>query len=174
MTSSALKSAAASSAPDGEAKVFTVMCGGEAFGLPIDAVQTIFRVGKITPVPMAPPEIVGLINLRGKINVATSLRLILGMPDQQNYEDALAICIERHGEQFALIVDRIGDVVTLSESARIHEPPNVDRRRAPLTAGVFHQHNEILPVLDVDVLLDFGRHQSGRTTSGHRQEGSGQ
>jgi purine-binding chemotaxis protein CheW len=165
---------APSAAPlDGEMKVFTVRSGRDKYGLPIDFIQTIFRVGKITPVPLAPLEIVGLINLRGKINTATSLRLILGAPDEGKYEGALAICIERRGEQFALIVDGIGDVVTIPESARIQEPPNTERRRASFTSGVFRLKDEILPVLDVDVLLEFDRGQH-RSASAHRQEGTSQ
>ena len=169
MTRSEARPAAAALPQQGERKVFTVRCGEDLFGLPIDFVQTIFRVGKIAPVPLAPDEIIGLINLRGRINTATSLRRILGMPDEQETRNALAICIERRGELFALIVDKIGDVVTISEDARIHDPPNVDRRRAALTSGVFRLDDSILPVLDVDSLFDFGK-PPVRGASGHRQE----
>jgi len=155
---------------EGELKVFTVVAGGETLGLPISCVQTIFRVGKITAVPMAAREIVGLINLRGKVNTATSLRLILGMPAEERREGALAICIEHRSEHFALIVDEIGDVMVVSNSTRIQEPPNIDPKRAALTAAVFRLENEILPVLDIDALLDFGR-GAARNMPANRHDG---
>jgi purine-binding chemotaxis protein CheW len=136
-------------------KVFTVLCGNAQYGLPIDAVLTIFRTQRITPAPLAPREILGLINLRGKIVTATSLRRILGLPDVGKFEDSLAICIERGDEQFALLVDDVGDVVSLSEALRVVAPPNANSRRAALTSGVFRLNDVILPVLDVDALFDF-------------------
>lgn len=154
---------------ESETKVFTVVCGGETLGLPISCVQTIFRVGKITTVPMAPREFVGLINLRGKINTATSLRRILGMPDEGQCEGSLAICIEHRSEHFALIVDEIGDVIAVPDSARIQEPPNVDPKRAALTSGVFRLENDILPVLDINALLDFKN--SNRNALANRHDG---
>ena len=154
-------------------KVFTVVCGGERLGLPIASVQTIFRVGKVTPVPKSAPEIIGLINLRGKINTAASLRRVLGMSAEgEKIENALAICIEHRSEHFALVIDEIGDVIAIPESARIEEPPNVDSRRAAVTSGVYRLEDEILPVLDVDALLDFGK--SPQTPAASRYDGERQ
>ena len=152
-----------------EMKVFTVVSGGAVYGLPIASVQTIFRIDRITPVPLAPSEIVGLINLRGKINTAASLRLILGLEDEGNYTDALAICIERRAERFALIVDDIGDVVVVSDADRVSEPPNLDPKRAALTSAVYWLKNEILPMLDIDALLEFAK--GPVWSSAHRLEG---
>jgi len=160
----------ATASEEGDIKVFTVVSGGERMGLPISCVQTIFRIGKVTSVPRASREIVGLINLRGKINTATSLRRILGMPDEKSYDNALAICIEHHDEQFALIVDEIGDVISVPSSFRIQEPPNVDPKRAAVTSGVFRLENEILPVLNIDALLDFD-HGSPRVARTSRHDG---
>ena len=49
------------------------------FGVQVEKVQEVFRYQEITKVPMAPPEIRGLINLRGQIITALDLRLLLGM-----------------------------------------------------------------------------------------------
>ena len=45
--------------------IFTVSAAGEKLGLPVSCVQTIFRISRITPIPLGPPEVVGLVNLRG-------------------------------------------------------------------------------------------------------------
>jgi purine-binding chemotaxis protein CheW len=143
-----------------QTQVFTVVCGDTSYGLPIDAVLTIFRTHAITPAPLAPPEILGLINLRGKIVTATSLRSILELPARSPV-DALAVCIEWRGEQFALIVDDVGDVVSVSEACRIPDPPNESGRRGSLASGVYHLNEMILPVLDVEVLFDFEKRSEG-------------
>ena len=57
--------------------LLTVMAGAETFGLPISHIQTIFHIGAITPVPLGPPSILGLVNLRGSIIPALSLRWCL-------------------------------------------------------------------------------------------------
>jgi purine-binding chemotaxis protein CheW len=55
-------------------RCFTVISEGRTFGLPVEAIQTVFEMVALTPVPLAPYEILGLANLRGKIVTAVSLR----------------------------------------------------------------------------------------------------
>ena len=55
--------------------------GAEEYGLPITAVQEIIRYQEMTRVPLAPPVVRGLINLRGQIVTAIDLRRRLEMKD---------------------------------------------------------------------------------------------
>ena len=135
--------------------IFTVMAGHEKLGLPISCVQTIFRISKVTPVPLGPEGVVGLVNLRGKIVTAVSLRKRLGLDDAQTHENAIAIGIEHRGESFALLVDEVGDVMNVSEAARIAAPANMAPSRFRITAAVFLLERDILSVLDMDAVLDF-------------------
>ncbi len=137
--------------------VFTVTAAGERLGLPVGCVHTIFRVSKITPVPLGPPEIVGLVNLRGKIVTAVSLRRRLGLPDGASHEDAIAIGIEHRGESFALLVDEVGDVVTVSDDSRIAAPANLSPTRVSVTSAVYRLEHEFISVFDMDAILEFGR-----------------
>jgi purine-binding chemotaxis protein CheW len=137
--------------------IFTVSAGGEKLGLPVSCVQTIFRIARITPIPLGPPEVVGLVNLRGKIVTAVSLRRRLGLPDSSTPEGAVAIGIEHRGESFALLVDEVGDVTSVEETARIIPPANLSSARIVLTNAVFRLENGILSVLDMDAILDFSR-----------------
>ena len=136
--------------------IFTVTAAGEKLGLPVDCVHTIFRVSKITPVPLAPPEVAGLVNLRGKIVTAVSLRRRLGLPDKDSHEGAIAIGIEHRGESFALLVDEVGDVVSVSDEARIAPPANLAASRLKLTAAVYRLDVEFISVFDMDAILEFG------------------
>ena len=135
---------------------FIVFAGGETFGLPVDHVQTIFQIEAVTPVPLGPPEILGLVNLRGKIVTAVSLRRRLRMLEGLK-KSRLAIGIEHRGENFALVVDEVGDVIMLDPERRINMPPHLDAQRAKLTEAVFRFDDQILSLLNVSTVFDFQR-----------------
>ena len=135
--------------------IFTLVIGGETFGLPVGCVHTIFRATAVTAVPLGPREVVGLVNLRGNIVTAVSLRRRLGLDDPGPHDGALAIGIAHEGETFALFVDELGDVITVSEDARIPAPPNFAAARLELTAAVYRLESRILPVLDLAAILHF-------------------
>jgi purine-binding chemotaxis protein CheW len=140
-----------------EESYFTVFAGGEVFGLSVQSAQTIFRIESVSAVPGAPREIVGLVNLRGKIVMAVSLRTRLGMPIEDNFKDALAIGIEHKSENFALIIDQVGDVFSLRAATRVPTPPHLDMARARLMSGLYQVGDMLVPVLDIGALFDFAR-----------------
>jgi purine-binding chemotaxis protein CheW len=144
-----------SAGPLPEHGIFTMLVGGETFGLPVSCVNTIFRATVVTRVPLGPREVVGLVNLRGEIVTAVSLRLRLGLNDPGPHHGALAIGIEYQGETVALFVDEVGDVITVSEDTRIAAPPNFPAGRLELTADVYRLDSRILPVLDLTAILRF-------------------
>jgi len=136
---------------------FIVYVGGEPFGLSVDCVQTIFQIEAVTPVPLGPHEIVGLVNLRGKIVTAVSLRRRLHMPDARQAKSRLAIGMEHRGENFTLLIDEVGDVIFLNPQTQIALPPHLDQHRAKLTEAVYRLENGILSLLDVGSVFDFQR-----------------
>jgi purine-binding chemotaxis protein CheW len=138
-----------------ESRCFTVIVGGETFGLPVEAVQTIFRIEEVTPVPLGPDEILGLVNLRGKIVTAVSLRRRLRLKEARSCKGLLAIGIEYRNENFALVVDEVGDVITLDPKSRIPLPPHLDPQSISLTNAVYRIEKEILPILDMSSVFDF-------------------
>ena len=148
-------SARESAPPPPERGIFVVVAGGERLALPVECVHTIFRVSRITPVPGGPAEVAGLANLRGKIVTVVSLRVRLGMPRAAVSGPALAIGIEHHGESIALLVDDVGDVISVSEAERVAAPPHLAAARLGVTSAVYGHKNEILSVLDMDALFDF-------------------
>lgn len=140
---------------DEESSYFTVFVNGEIFGLPVENTHTIFRINSVTVVPMSPIDIAGLVNLRGKIVTAVSLRRRLNIPADNDIQNALAIGIEFKGENFALIVDQVGDVLSLAKSAQIPIPSHFDPQRARLTTGLYRVNQLLIPVLDIEALFSF-------------------
>jgi purine-binding chemotaxis protein CheW len=144
-------------AAPGNHSCFVVFVGRERFGLPVDGVQTIFQIEAVTPVPLGPPEIFGLVNLRGKIVTAVSLRRRLQMPESTDYESMLAIGMEYRGESFALVVDEVGDVIVLDRHTRMPKPPHLEPQKAKFTEAVYRLEDGILPQLDIGEIFDFQR-----------------
>ena len=138
-----------------ESSYFTVFVGGEIFGLPVENTHTIFRISSVAPVPLSAGDIAGLVNLRGKIVTAVSLRRRLRMPVDTTSKNALAIGIEHKGENFALIVDEVGDVLSLANDDQIPVPPHFDPQRAHLTSGLYRTGKLLIPILDIDALFTF-------------------
>jgi purine-binding chemotaxis protein CheW len=140
---------------DSEQSYFTVYVSKEIFGLPVENTHTIFRITSVTAVPKGPSDIAGLVNLRGKIVTAVSLRRRLRMPADVEIQDALAIGIEYKGENFALIVDEVGDVLSLAQSMQIPIPSHFNPDRSRLTRGLYRVGKLLIPVLDIDALFAF-------------------
>jgi purine-binding chemotaxis protein CheW len=140
---------------DSERSYFTVFVNKEIFGLPVEHTHTIFRITSVTPVPKGSDDIAGLVNLRGKIVTAVSLRRRLRMPSDTVINDALAIGIEHKGENFALIVDEVGDVLSLANTMQIPIPAHFDQDRSRLTRGLYRVGKLLIPVLDIDALFAF-------------------
>ena len=76
----------------------TVMISDQLFGLPISRVQDVFMPDRITAVPLAAPEIAGVLNLRGRIVTAIDMRRRLGLPPRTDDKPSMAVGIEVRGE----------------------------------------------------------------------------
>lgn len=131
----------------------TICVGGQLFGLPIGRVQDVFTLHRVTHVPLAPDDIAGIINLRGRIVTAVDLRRRLGMPDGER-EPSMAVGIECDGESYGLIIDAVGEVMKLGAETAEPVPPNLDERLKRVSSGVHRLETGFLIVLDVDQLLD--------------------
>ncbi|MEE7455363.1 chemotaxis protein CheW [Methylorubrum populi] len=134
----------------------TVFVGETMFGLTIDRVHDVFVPAGITPVPLAPKEIVGLLNLRGRVVTALCLRRRLGIPAREAGAAEMAIGLEQAGETFALIVDGVGEVLKLGADTQEPVPINLDARWRDISLGVHRLDGRLLVILDVDALLAFG------------------
>ena len=134
----------------------TATVGGQLFGLPISRVQDVFKPEGLTRVPLAAPEIAGLLNLRGRIVTVVDLRRRLDFAAQERGEAPLAVGIEHKGESYGLLIETIGEVLKLAATGRENNPVNLDPRLARVSAGVHRLDGRLLVVLDVDRVLDVG------------------
>jgi purine-binding chemotaxis protein CheW len=135
----------------------TATVGGQLFGLPIARVQDVFVLDRLTRVPLAPPEIAGVLNLRGRIVTAIDVRRRLGLAPPGEVGKRMAIGIEHKGESYGLLIDVIGEVLNLPSSGRESNPVNLEARLARVSAGIHRLEDRLMVVLDVDRVLDIGQ-----------------
>ena len=140
-----------------ETEYVTATVGGQLFGLPIARVQDVFVLDRLTRVPLAAPEIAGVLNLRGRIVTAIDMRRRLGLAPAGEVRRRMAIGIEYKGESYGLLIDAIGEVLNLPTAGREGNPVNLEPGLARVSAGVHRLADRLLVVLDVDRVLDVGQ-----------------
>src|SRR5438045_9221407 len=87
----------------------TVTIGDHLFGLPISRVQDVFVPDRLTRVPLAPSEVGGILNLRGRVVTAIDMRSRLDLGTRTPGKPLMAIGIEFKGESYSLLVDAVGE-----------------------------------------------------------------
>lgn len=134
----------------------TALVSGQLFGLPIQRVQDVFKPERVTRVPLAPPEIAGVLNLRGRIVTLIDLRRRLGFAESAGSDERMAIGVDTRGESYGLLIDSIGEVLRLGAETREPNPLNLEPALARVSAGIHRLEGELLVVLDVDRVLEVG------------------
>lgn len=131
----------------------TVIIGGQLFGLPISQVHDVFVPESVTRVPLAAPEVAGVLNLRGRIVTAIDMRKRLHLPDRGENAQVMAVGIEHKGESYGLVIDQIGEVLRLSNDSMEPNPSNLDKRWAEISGGVHRLDGKLMIILDVGRLF---------------------
>jgi purine-binding chemotaxis protein CheW len=132
----------------------TIGLGGQLFGIAIGDVEDVFTPGRITAVPLAPPDVGGVLNLRGRIVTVIDLRRRLGLPPGA---PSMAVGIDRGGEGYGLLVDSVGEVLAIEADQIEPMPENLDAEWRAASKGVYRLEDRLMVVLDVDLLMNFNR-----------------
>jgi len=142
-------SGAESVATDGSRQFTTFHVEDLYFGIDVLKVQEVMRHQGMTGVPLAPPVIKGLINLRGQIVTAIDMRCRLGLPPRDLGSELMNIVVRYGDEAISLLVDEIGDVLQVGADKFERRPDNLDPRIRDLILGVYKLSTRLLLVLDI-------------------------
>jgi purine-binding chemotaxis protein CheW len=127
----------------------TFRLDGDLYGVEVEHVQEVLKSQGLTRVPLAPPAVAGLINLRGQVVTAIELRERLGRPPRPEGTDAVVIVVRLHGEAVSLLVDSIADVVDVDASDFETPPDTLDGQARELIRGAYKLDGQLLLALDV-------------------------
>ena len=128
----------------------SVRVGQTWFGVPITHILEIVGGARPQPVPLAPGFVGGLVHYRGDVLTTVSLRQLLALPPKNGAQDILVL--ESAGGSFGLLVDSVGEVLTVSSADHEPNPSILDERRRALFAGAYKLKDKLLVMLDPDRL----------------------
>ncbi|NIZ01429.1 chemotaxis protein CheW [Thalassospira lucentensis] len=133
----------------------TAYIGKQLFGIPVLTVQDVLGPQRITRIPLAPPEVAGSLNLRGRIVTAIDVRKRLGLREKEDEDPGMSIVVDQGGELYSLMVDQVGEVLSVPRKAFEQNPATLDSRWREFSDGIFRLDKKLLVILDVTRLLDF-------------------
>jgi purine-binding chemotaxis protein CheW len=140
----------------GEAHEFvSVTVAGQLFGIPVLQVQDVLGPQRITRIPLAPKEVAGSLNLRGRIVTAIDLRTRLRLPKLPDGEVGMSVVVDHGGELYSILVDSVGEVLSLGVSASQRNPPTLDPAWRDVSNGIYRLDNTLMVILNVARVLDF-------------------
>jgi len=126
----------------------------QLFGVEVDTVQEVLSYNEYTPVPLAPPAVGGLFNLRGQVIAAVDLRVQLGLARQALQGPVMNVILRGDGEPVSLLVDRIGEVVDLEDDTFEPPPDTLSGPTRELVVGTFKLDGRLMLALDVHQAVD--------------------
>jgi purine-binding chemotaxis protein CheW len=132
-----------------ERRFVSLFVGGDCYGVPVDLVRETLDPQVITPAPLAPAAVRGIINLRGEIVTVIDLADKLGRREGGG-EDAGAMhaIVEIDGQAVSFLVDDVGDVIEVDEAQFAPPPATLDEAARDLILGAYKLEDRLLLVLD--------------------------
>lgn len=131
---------------------FTV--GGGLYSIPVLDVQEVIRPSQITPVPLADHHLKGLLNLRGQIVTAISLRSLFGLEPLPDNAEYMNVIVRSGDSLYALIVDEIKDVIDVNAETYEKTPDNLSESLSKYIDCVYKLDKQLLIKLNLNNILD--------------------
>jgi len=128
----------------------TFYLDGHYFVLDVLTVQEIIRYQVLTRVPLAPPVVRGLINLRGQIVTSIDLRRRLELSERPADQVPLNVVVQTDDGAVSLLVDEIGDVLEVSDNLFERPPETLNGTARELIRGAYKLPDRLLLILDTE------------------------
>ena len=138
-------------------KYLTFIIGKEEFGIAVLKVREIMGMQEVTALPLTPPYLKGVFNLRGKVTPVIDLRLKFGLPGIDTTERTCIVVVQVKGESvpvvIGIVVDEVSEVLTMA-STDIEDTPDFGRGVAtPYLLGMAKIKGKVKILLDIDKVM---------------------
>jgi purine-binding chemotaxis protein CheW len=139
--------------PEDTLGMVTLTLNQQRFGIPVEFVRDVMKDQHIAPIPMAPADIAGAINLRGRIVTVIDMRKRLSMPE--TYPNApYYIVVDHKGEYFCLMVDKVSEILRCPVSDIEENPANLEHNIRDIAQGICQLSDDLLVVMDIHKVLE--------------------
>lgn len=135
-------------------QICSFIVSGQLFGIDVASVQEVIRFQEMTRVPLAPPVVEGLINLRGQIVTAIDLRRRLGFPVRPTTLRPTNVVIRTDRGPISLLVDEISDVFDVGDGELEAPPETIATPQRELIRGTYKLADRLMLVLDTTKTLE--------------------
>jgi len=127
--------------------------GAGDYVLPASTVLEMESFTAATPIPGAPPHLIGLVQIRGKVIAVVDLRARFGMPDREPALENRVVVIEHGGRRVGLLVDSAREVAQLAADAFRPPPEVVAEQARGFVKAVAEVNSRLVMLLDPDHVL---------------------
>jgi purine-binding chemotaxis protein CheW len=126
------------------------------FGIESQKIQEIVVYRELRPVPLAPPAVRGLMNLRGQVVVAFELRRQLELPERPPNMTPVCLMVRADQGTVCLLADEVGNVLEVQEETFEPAPETLSPRLRSVILGVHKLEGQLMHVLDTDRACEIG------------------
>jgi purine-binding chemotaxis protein CheW len=140
-------------------KFVTVKVNNQVIAVSALVVKDVLLPQKITPVPLVSADIVGLLNLRGRVVTAVDLRIKMGMPPADDRVHNKSIVIEFEDNLYSFIVDDVTGVCDIPTDEIESVPDNLSEVWKEYCIGIYKLEKELMVIINIESLLI--KHKSG-------------
>ena len=137
-------------------RLCTFLLGGQLFALPVSEIREVVRGLGLTPVPLAPGAIRGLVNLRGTIAMAVDLRRRLDLEPRTAAEGEVHVVVDSPDGPVCLAVDDVGDVVDVDAAAVDRPPETLRAALRELVRAICKREDDLVLLLDTSRAIEAG------------------
>jgi len=127
------------------------------FGVEVMEVQEIMSKHSVEPVPLSPPTVAGLVNHRGQIVTAINIRKRLGFPAADRSQRSMMLIAHSNEETFGLLVDKIGDVISVNSKDFEDVPETIQDEAKDLVLGAYKLGDRLLLPLGLNKVAECAR-----------------
>lgn len=131
-------------------RICTFHLEDELFGIDVARVQEVLVDQGVTPVPLAPEAVVGVVNLRGQIVTVIDLRTRLGLSPRADGDSVVHVVAYTERETVSFLVDRAGDVLDVAADDFERPPEALTGPADDLILGAYKLPDRLLLLLDAD------------------------
>ncbi len=127
------------------------------FGIQVEKVQEVIRFQTMTKLPLAPPMVKGLINLRGEIVTALDMRFRLGFEMYTPDDTPVNVVVHTTEGIVSLLVDKIGDIMQVSEDSFEKSPETLVGEARDLICGAHKLEDRLMLILDIEKVVNLNK-----------------
>jgi purine-binding chemotaxis protein CheW len=136
-----------------EDQFVVVELNAEQYGVDIGVVEGIIKLQPITQIPRAPAYVQGVTNLRGKVLPVIDVRQRFGLPAAQASQDTRIVVVEMNGTSVGIMVDRVNEVMKVSDDAIEPPSPIVTTVDSAFLRGIARVSERLVILLDLGQVL---------------------